>query len=220
MNVLDVATRLRSGQRIDLSRRLAGHRLGPDSQSKTAADDHLRPGRRSRRERHPRSLGALLPEPTGAEATRDRWLASSSVRAFELGRSDPADFASAFIAEWSLALSPDEFLAEFTTWPRAFWPESLELIVELRAAHRVACLSNCNELHWRRFGGFAQQFDAAFSSHLLGHIKPDREVFEIVLSRLAVSRRRCALRRRTGLLRCRPQRRHPRASRRWSRCLP
>ncbi len=115
-----------------------------------------------------------------------RWLASSSVRAFELGRSDPADFASAFIAEWSLALSPEEFLAEFTTWPRAFWPESLELIVELRAAHKVACLSNCNELHWRRFGGFAQQFDAAFSSHLLGHIKPDREVFEIVLSRLAV----------------------------------
>lgn len=133
------------------------------------------------------ALVDLLPEPTDAGATRDRWLASKSVRAFELGRSDPADFAASFIAEWGLALSPDEFLAEFATWPRAFWPESLELIAELRAHHRVACLSNCNELHWARFGGFAEHFDAAFSSHLLGRIKPDRDVFETVLSRLAVT---------------------------------
>ena len=132
------------------------------------------------------ALVALLPESTDAGATRDRWLASKSVRAFELGRSDPADFAASFVAEWDLDLSPDEFLAEFTTWPRAFWPDSLKLIAELRAAHTVACLSNCNELHWARFGGFAEQFDAAFSSHLLGHVKPDRGVFEIVLRRLAV----------------------------------
>lgn len=135
------------------------------------------------------ALGALLPESTDTEAIRDRWLASASVRAFELGRSDPAAFASGFIAEWGFALSPDELLAEFATWPRAFWPESLELIAELRVAHVVACLSNCNELHWARFGGFAEQFDAAFSSHLLGRIKPDRDVFEMVIGRLAVEPR-------------------------------
>ncbi len=132
------------------------------------------------------ALGELLPEPIDAGATRDRWLASKSVRAFELGRSDPAAFAASFIAEWDLALSPGEFLAEFVTWPRAFWPDSLALIAELRPHHQVACLSNCNELHWARFGGFTEHFDAAFSSHLLGRIKPDRDVFEMVLERLAV----------------------------------
>jgi HAD superfamily hydrolase (TIGR01509 family) len=132
------------------------------------------------------ALGALLAEPTDIESVRGRWLASDSVRAFELGRVSADEFAARFIAEWDLDLSPDEFLAEFDTWPRAFWPESLALLAELRARHTVACLSNCNERHWRRFGGFTGQFDVAFSSHLLGRIKPDRDVFELVLERLAV----------------------------------
>ncbi len=132
------------------------------------------------------ALGALLPEATDAEAVRERWLASESVRAFELGRSDPATFATDFVAEWGVALAPAELLEEFVTWPRALWPESLDLIAELRAHHLVACLSNCNELHWAKFGGFAEHFDVAFSSHLLGRIKPDRDVFETVLARLAV----------------------------------
>jgi glucose-1-phosphatase len=132
------------------------------------------------------ALGALLPEPIDDEELRGRWLASCSVRAFELGRIDATDFAARFILEWGLELAPDEFLAEFVTWPRDFFPESLGLVAELRADHVVACLTNCNELHWARFGGFAQQFDAAFSSHLLGLIKPDREIFEDVMELLAV----------------------------------
>lgn len=132
------------------------------------------------------ALGALLPEPCDAEVLRRRWLTSASVRAFELGRSDPPAFAVDFIAEWGLELSSDALLAEFATWPRDFFPESLDLIAELRARHVVACLTNCNQLHWAKLGGFAGQFDAVFSSHLLGRIKPDREIFETVLGLLAV----------------------------------
>jgi putative hydrolase of the HAD superfamily len=132
------------------------------------------------------ALGALLPEPCAAEVLRQRWLASASVRAFEPGRTDPRSFATSFVAEWGLELSPDELLAEFATWPRDFFPESLDLIADLRTRHVVACLTNCNQLHWAKFGGFAGQFDAVFSSHLLGRIKPDREVFETVLGLLAV----------------------------------
>lgn len=133
------------------------------------------------------ALAGLLADPGEAESLRQRWLASRSVRSFELGRCSASEFAAGFVAEWRLALPPDEFLAEFATWPRAFWPDSLDLLAELRARCVVACLSNCNELHWARFGGFAGQFDAAFSSHLLGCIKPDREVFETALDRLAVA---------------------------------
>lgn len=104
------------------------------------------------------------------------------MRAFELGRSEPLDFATSFVADWNLSLSPAQFLAQFATWPRDFWPASLELLAELRERHLVACLSNCNVVHWQRFGGFAEQFDAAFSSHLLGLIKPDREVFAALVA--------------------------------------
>jgi len=135
------------------------------------------------------ALGSLLSEPADVETVRARWLASDSVRAFELGRISSEEFAASFLAEWDLALSPDELLAEFDTWPRAFWPASLELLDELRARHTVACLTNCNERHWRRFGGLAGEFNTAFSSHLLGRIKPDRDVFELVLDRLGSSPR-------------------------------
>lgn len=130
------------------------------------------------------ALASLLPQPADVETVRTRWLASDSVRAFELGRISSEEFAARFLSEWHLELSPNEFLAQFDTWPRAFWPASLELLAELRARHTVACLTNCNERHWRRFGGFTEEFDAAFSSHLIGRIKPDRDVFELVLDRL------------------------------------
>jgi len=130
------------------------------------------------------ALASLLPQPADVETVRTRWLASDSVRSFELGRISSEEFAARFLSEWHLELSPNEFLAQFDTWPRAFWPASLELLAELRARHTVACLTNCNERHWRRFGGFTEEFDAAFSSHLIGRIKPDRDVFELVLDRL------------------------------------
>ncbi len=132
------------------------------------------------------ALNALLSERLEEQALRERWLASTSVRAFELGHIDPGTFATRFIEEWHAELSPDEFLAEFITWPRAFCPGALELVAQLRARHEVACLSNCNELHWAKFDGFAGQFDTAFSSHLLGRIKPDIGIFRAALDMLAV----------------------------------
>lgn len=132
------------------------------------------------------ALAALLPAPVDAGQLRRRWLASASVRAFELGRCDSAELAAGFVAEWDLGVSASVFLADFAAWPRGFLPGALKLVAELRRDHTVACLSNCNELHWTRFGGFATEFDAAFSSHLLGCMKPDRDAFEAALERLAV----------------------------------
>lgn len=132
------------------------------------------------------ALASLLPAPVDAGQLRRRWLASASVRVFELGRSNPAEFAAGFVAEWDLDVSASAFLADFAAWPRGFLPGALALVAELRRDHIVACLSNCNELHWTRFAGFAAEFDAAFSSHLLGCMKPDRGAFEAALERLAV----------------------------------
>lgn len=122
-------------------------------------------------------LNALLPQPLGDADIRERWLGSAAVRQFELGRIAATEFADRFLAEWGIAFAPADFLADFATWPRGFHVGARELLRTLRSRFRVACLSNCNVLHWTRFDGFRNEFDLALSSHLLGAMKPDRESF-------------------------------------------
>ena len=132
-------------------------------------------------------LNVLLPEALDLPTLKQRWLSSPSVRSFELGRVGPDAFADAFLAEWSIACSAEAFIGEFAAWPSGFYPEAVPLLARLRRRHRTACLSNSNELHWNRFDGFSAYFDEAFSSHLLGAIKPDADCFKLVLGRLQVA---------------------------------
>jgi len=121
------------------------------------------------------------------EEVWERWLRSTAVRRFESGRADAQEFASEIVAEFGLAISPEEFVREFTSWPKGVYPGVLEMLATARGRVRVACLSNCNELHWPRFlyeMGLHDAFDAHFSSHELGALKPDREVFDLVVEKL------------------------------------
>lgn len=127
------------------------------------------------------SLNRLLPEPLDNAAIKERWLFSPAVRRFELGEISPEEFAESIIAEWGLRISPQAFLEEFITWPRDFFPGARETIRDLRKSYRVACLTNSNVLHWERFDGFQEDFDVRMSSHLLGAIKPDRDIFMLAL---------------------------------------
>ncbi|MDG2305337.1 MAG: HAD family phosphatase [Candidatus Binatia bacterium] len=117
----------------------------------------------------------------------ERWLRSTAVRRFESGRAGAAEFAREIVAEFGLAIGPDEFVREFTSWPKGVYPGVREMIAEARSRVRVGCLSNCNELHWPRFlheMRLHDAFDECFSSHELGALKPDREVFDLVVSKL------------------------------------
>ncbi len=117
---------------------------------------------------------------------RERWLTSPAVRRFESGQCSPPAFAAAFTAEWNIALSHHDFLTEFTSWARDFYPGARELLALLRRNFRTACLSNSNELHWTKFDNFAGIFDIAMSSHRLGVIKPDDAAFVRALEICAV----------------------------------
>lgn len=132
-------------------------------------------------------LSALLADAVDPATLKRRWLASHSVRRFEVGEIGSEAFAESFIGEWRLALSPAEFIDEFRQWPRDFYPGARETLRVLRRRYRVGCLSNSNALHWRRFGGFADDFDIALSSHLLGALKPDAEIFARALAACAVA---------------------------------
>lgn len=122
-------------------------------------------------------LNNCLPEPLDSPAIKERWLLSPSVRRFESGETEPFEFAEHFIAEWGLRLTPEAFLDEFQSWPRAFFQGARELLRELRTTYRVGCLSNSNPLHWEKFKAFEEDFDMVLMSHLLGAVKPDREIF-------------------------------------------
>jgi HAD superfamily hydrolase (TIGR01509 family) len=118
-----------------------------------------------------------MPEVVDTPVLKQRWLASPHVRAFELGQIAAAEFAIRLVDDYQLRCSPQEFLEEFTLWPRGFYDGALELMRTLRERHRIGCLTNSNALHWARFGAFANEFDVALSSHLTGVIKPDAECF-------------------------------------------
>ena len=119
---------------------------------------------------------------------KSKWLASSTVRSFELGAISAETFAQAFVEEWNLPVEPELFLADFAGWPKGFYPGVPELIHSLRQQFRVACLSNSNAVHWRWFGSLGGHFDIALSSHLLGEIKPDSLCFERALQECRANR--------------------------------
>jgi FMN phosphatase YigB (HAD superfamily) len=75
------------------------------------------------------ALAELTGAPAGGESLRHRWLESPSVQAFERGHLGAQEFGSRFVGEWELPISASDFLTRFTGWPRAFWPESLTLLL-------------------------------------------------------------------------------------------
>ena len=117
---------------------------------------------------------------------RERWLRSPAVCRFEAGRNTPQSFAEEFLAEWRIPLAHGDFLEEFTGWALGFYPGARELLADLRQRFRTACLSNSNELHWRKFGSFEGIFDIALSSHELGVLKPEDGAFARALEICAV----------------------------------
>jgi len=145
-------------------------------------------------------LGGVLVELSGVSVMLDwmdesmtietlwqRWLTSPSVRQFETGRMSHQDFAEQLIEEMSLPVRPDEFLEEFTWWPRGLFPGAMELIDSIPTSYTLAVLSNSNAIHWPRMMdeiGLADVFDHFFASHLIGKIKPDVEIYQHVLEAL------------------------------------
>jgi putative hydrolase of the HAD superfamily len=144
-------------------------------------------------------LGGVLIEFGGFEAMRvlsgiddddemwRRWLTCRWVREFERGRCTADAFATGFVDEWSLEITPAEFLDEFATWPAGVFAGADELVAEVRGRLPTGCLSNTNSIHWDQNSGrwpLLTSFDFHFLSHELGVLKPDRDVFDRVAAQL------------------------------------
>ena len=97
------------------------------------------------------------------------------------------------IRELKIDLSPDEFISAFVDWARGPYPGATSLLRRLRPTHRLACLSNSNELHTPiHRQAIEPLFDRYYFSDELGQVKPDREIFDHVIRDLGVSPERIA----------------------------
>lgn len=131
-----------------------------------------------------------LGDPAVGEEHWRRWLRSASVRDFERGRLSPDEFATGFLDEFRLDLSPEELLRELLGFVSGPLEGATELLDELRPRFLVACLSNTNALHWpllfRRMG-LVDRFERAFASCETGLLKPDPQAFQHVCHELDLS---------------------------------
>ena len=131
-----------------------------------------------------REVGKLLRHDPGPSEIRNRWIASDAIIRFERGNCSPEEFARSFVKEWDLALDPGTFLKTFRSWIKPPFPGFESLLSDLRQRFVLACLSNTNELHWDAMldqGGLRNSLDKHYASHLIGKVKPDREVFAFVV---------------------------------------
>jgi putative hydrolase of the HAD superfamily len=140
-------------------------------------------------------LGGVLLEVGGVAPMRElsgiatdeelwaRWLACRWVQRLEAGQCTPEEFAAGVVSDWELPVSSGEFLATFGAWVNNPYPGARELVEETGAVARIGCLSNTNAYQWdAHFGGLAliDAFEFRFLSFELGHVKPDRAIFEAV----------------------------------------
>ncbi len=116
-----------------------------------------------------------------------RWLGMGAGHDFERGASSADAFAEAFVAEFGIGITPEQFLDEFAAWPSALYPGALELVAEVPVL--TGSLSNTNPIHWdAQFEpwGIGAAFDRHFPSFQLGLAKPSTDIFERVVELLEV----------------------------------
>lgn len=138
-------------------------------------------------------LNRMLPNAPGRSEIRSRWINSKAVQGFERGHIGPDEFARRIIAEYQLRLSAEEFIRQFVEWARGPYPGAIELLRRVRKTHRVASLSNSNQLHTpihrRSLDGIV---DTCYFSDEIGLVKPDCAIFDHVVCGLAVPPERIA----------------------------
>ena len=121
-----------------------------------------------------------------------RWLASPTVREFEMGGCNTSDFGDRLVAELSLSFSGAELVERFAAWPKGLFDGAAAMLDELRQADdpaTIAVLSNTNGLHWEDqvdSDVIRGLFDRLYLSYELGLAKPDSDIFEHVIADLGM----------------------------------
>ncbi len=132
-------------------------------------------------------------DPLPVDQFWSRWLASPTVRDFEMGQCDVTAFGDRLVEEMELSFSGAELIQRFSAWPKGLFVGAETMMTELRNTANdltVAVLSNTNGLHWTEqvdSGVIPDLFDRHYLSYRLGLAKPDADIFEYVIADLDLS---------------------------------
>ncbi len=131
-------------------------------------------------------------DPLPVEHFWSRWLASPTVRDYEMGGCTVEEFGERLVAELGLSFDGTELVERFAAWPKGLFDGAVQMIDDLRADSSppvVAVLSNTNGLHWEGQVDAATVsglFDRRYLSFELGLAKPDADIFEHVIADLGL----------------------------------
>lgn len=112
------------------------------------------------------------------------WTSSATVRAFETGQMNEAEFLDRIPVELGYS-GATGFAQQFHAWQLKLFPGVEGLIREAALRFRVALLSNTNDIHWRQVNAghnLFTEFEHTFLSFETGYFKPSPAAFEQVLA--------------------------------------
>ncbi|HZK64990.1 MAG TPA: HAD family phosphatase [Puia sp.] len=117
--------------------------------------------------------------------------AASYFKEHEAGKISDADFVQKIKEEVRLDVSDDVVIDAWNALLLRFPPERIVLLDQIRKKYRTFLYSNTNAIHHKRFmeiyresfsdGDLNDHFEKAYYSHTLGHRKPDKTGFEIII---------------------------------------
>ena len=115
----------------------------------------------------------------------DAFFDSEVTRPFETGHISPREFYSRASRFLGVKLPYKDFVA---IWNDIFWEDekACELARQLKKSYRLFLLSNINRLHYEHIQkkfDIIKIFDDVILSFMVGAIKPDKVIFEDVVSR-------------------------------------
>ena len=118
-----------------------------------------------------------------------KWQESETVERYRKGEIGTKEFAETIIMELDLTVNISRFLREFRLLPKGFYPGADDLLKKLSSNYLTVCLSNTNEMHWKKLcsvNRLEKFFKYTFPSHLIHKVKPEAEAFAHVLDTLKV----------------------------------
>ncbi|MCL2377367.1 MAG: HAD family phosphatase [Defluviitaleaceae bacterium] len=121
------------------------------------------------------------------EITLERYAISKYIRLYESGQCDTKEFAGGLIEELGLAITPENFIDDFSSFVKGFFPGAPELLRHLKPKYTLACLSNTNAIHWdglRERISIDGYFHHVFLSYEIGKLKPQLDFYTYAIDRL------------------------------------
>jgi putative hydrolase of the HAD superfamily len=119
-----------------------------------------------------------------------KWLSMSSIKKFEAGKCDFAEFFADFCEETGNRLKFSDFAQEFGNIIGPVKKGCFEILPRLKESGTLAMLSNTNQIHidmLRKETDLLDHFEQLFLSYEMHLVKPDPEIFAAVAAKLRVA---------------------------------